>query len=878
MPEARAFIELDLNAGRMRAGLRNAQKTFKRTMSRFVGFANSAFRRIRGLFFNFRAWATIAATAFTANRFLREADKYKAAMMGLVSVALFKGIPALEAMAAAEELSADGLISIQEASLSMKNLLQRGFGLEESIGLLKRFKDAAVFGRQGSLELGQAIVSATEGLKNENSILVDNAGVTKNVSVMWKEYAAAQGLAVAKMTTAQKRQAEINGIFEETEAMVGNAAQFTKIWAGQVAALSTQAKISMAEIGTAMQGVLGELGILDTLKEKLTGVTEWFNKNKETIVEWGLLVGETFSKLPEIVKISWTAIKDIFDASWNALNDTARLAWQRILLDPTYLGNLIVGLGDFILDGISNILLSAIVGFKNLGAIIITPLVAMFDIMGKAIGTGIFNGLQDAKGHINTFVTFINNKLGTNLGLLDVQKKVVVNYAHELQKTVSATGLAIKSQWDITKEENKTAFDLVISNAEDKLKLLSLILHDPLISKNWEQSSGKAKKALNAAIDDMKGLLAGIQSTAAETGAKVMESLGTPAGAGQVPRAQKIESPLIDTDAKKKWKEHLKTISGLYKDHAEKILNSDSFTLEKKKELLAEERSAFISLGGKKEEVEKLTGQVTMELQRQRFQELIELNQTSEATMHEARMGFLQTYMESYQTSMASLKELTLRFYTDFIGWYRGAFSSAMEQLVIDGKNVKDVLHDLGMSFKRMMVRWAADYIAQKTIAYAFEKTARSTYLAGIMATQSTQLGTAVPLATAVSLYSFGANAPPAIAGMTSAATVAAGLFAPKMHEGGEVNGEGPGRGQERLRLLNRGEFVVRNDRRNLQVEVPAGGGGNTYNVNVTVNADNLDRNNVSEIGEDLAEKIVERINEMVDRGETVKSSELRVA
>ena len=34
----------------------------------------------------------------------------------------------------------------------------------------------------------------TEGLKNENSILVDNAGVTKNVAKMWEDYAKAIGV------------------------------------------------------------------------------------------------------------------------------------------------------------------------------------------------------------------------------------------------------------------------------------------------------------------------------------------------------------------------------------------------------------------------------------------------------------------------------------------------------------------------------------------------------------------------------------------------------------------------------------------------------------------------------------------------------------
>lgn len=889
MPEstANAFIELNLRSGHLRAGLRNAQNTFRRTMSRFVGFANTAFRKIRGLFFNFKAWATLAAGAFTANKFMKEADKLKAAMMGLVSIALFKGIEALEATAAASEIAADGLMSIGEASLSLKNLLARGFSLPEAILLLKRFKDAAVFGRQGSLELGQAVVSATEGLKNENSILVDNAGVTKNVSVMWKEYAAAQGLVVAKMTTAQKRLAELNGVIEETAGMVGNAALFTKTWAGQVAALSTQAKISMAEIGTAMQGVFGELGLLDALKVKLTGITDWFKDNKGTIVEWSLLIGETFSKLPEIVKIAWTAVKDITKVTWDTLIGTARLAWQRILMDPAYLGKILVRLADFVLDGISNILLSAIVGFKNLGAIIITPLVAMFDLLGTAIGKGIFNGLQKAKGHINTFITFINARLGTNLGLLDIQKQVTINFAVELQKTVAATGLAIESQWDITKKEAKTSLDLIVAGAEDKMNLLGDILHDPLITKNWEQGSKKISDLLQTATDKMKGLLNEIQATSAETSKKVMKDLATPAGAGRTPRAQDedetVFGPKFDASTAKKGQKamenYLKNLASMYKEHTTKILNSDSFTLEQKKKLIAEENTAFVSLWGSKEEASKILAQTEMELQRQKFQELIDLNQTSEATMHEARMGFLETYMEAFQTAQASMAELTFRFFTDFIGWYRGAFGSAMEQIVVDGKNAKDVVKDIGMSFKRMMVRWAADYIAQRTIAAAFEKTALAAYTAEILAAQTTQLGTAIPLATAVSLYSWGANAPPAIAGMTSAATAAAGLFAPKMHQGGLVDDSGSGRGNERLRLLQRGEFVVRNDRNNLKVEVPAGGGGgNTYNISVVINTDSLDRTNVQELGEELAEVVRERLNDAVERGEKLQASEVRAA
>jgi hypothetical protein len=75
-------------------------------------------------------------------------------------------------------------------------------------------------------------------LKNENSILVDNAGVTKNVSMMWKDYAASIGVSVGQLTKAQKIIAEVNGIQQETRFQMGDAAKYSETYAGKVAMLS----------------------------------------------------------------------------------------------------------------------------------------------------------------------------------------------------------------------------------------------------------------------------------------------------------------------------------------------------------------------------------------------------------------------------------------------------------------------------------------------------------------------------------------------------------------------------------------------------------------------------------------------------------------
>lgn len=103
----------------------------------------------------------------------RESIELNNALIGLSSIAAGVGVDVDRATEAAKTLAADGLMTVSEAATSLKNLLARGYGIEEAIDIMNRFKDSAAFGRQASLSFGQAIMGATEGLKNENSVLVN---------------------------------------------------------------------------------------------------------------------------------------------------------------------------------------------------------------------------------------------------------------------------------------------------------------------------------------------------------------------------------------------------------------------------------------------------------------------------------------------------------------------------------------------------------------------------------------------------------------------------------------------------------------------------------------------------------------------------------
>ena len=128
------------------------------------------------------AWLALAAVAVTAFRKMREAvnqgvadtNAYKDALRGLSSVADYAGV----SQGAIEEATAkvtNEFFNAEAAATSLKNLLLRGFSLDQAVNTIQRLQDSAAYGRQASLTLSDAVKSATEGLKNENSILVNGA-------------------------------------------------------------------------------------------------------------------------------------------------------------------------------------------------------------------------------------------------------------------------------------------------------------------------------------------------------------------------------------------------------------------------------------------------------------------------------------------------------------------------------------------------------------------------------------------------------------------------------------------------------------------------------------------------------------------------------
>lgn len=239
-----------------------------------------------------------AGVAIYAGKSVADASmKMENALMGLTTVARAFGESQEGATQAAIDLAKDGLMTVTEAATGLKNLLASRFNLDESIKLMNAFKDSAAFNRQAALGFGQAISGATEGIKNGNSILVDNAGITKNLSIILEEAGLSAQDLMRATTDASVRQAIFNGILKEASIFQGDAARATETLSGQVSMLGTSWFNVKAEMGKALSPLF--ITLIEAIKGAVGDLGLWVDNNREKINEWGRQAAE---KIQEVIK------------------------------------------------------------------------------------------------------------------------------------------------------------------------------------------------------------------------------------------------------------------------------------------------------------------------------------------------------------------------------------------------------------------------------------------------------------------------------------------------------------------------------------------------------------------------------------------------
>jgi hypothetical protein len=265
------------------------------------------------------AEAIVGAFVNTLQRAVKLSSDFNNALIGLSSIASAFGVNIGAARQAAVSLAQDGLMKVSETAMGLKNLLATGFGLDQAIIMMNRFKDTAAFSRQASFDFGTAVVRATEGIRLGLSTVSDAAGMTKNLGQILEENGKKASDLSRLNSDASVRQALFNGILKETAAELGNASKLLGTYSGGVSRLSTAWDMVLISVGDAITQNQTVIQLLNQLTGILIDVNgQLMNKSK-----MAMLVSDAVLILVRSLGTLATGL-DIIMTVWDAFWITVR--------------------------------------------------------------------------------------------------------------------------------------------------------------------------------------------------------------------------------------------------------------------------------------------------------------------------------------------------------------------------------------------------------------------------------------------------------------------------------------------------------------------------------------------------------------------------
>jgi hypothetical protein len=235
--------------------------------------------------------AVLGALVLELKKATKENNAFKNSLIGLQSIARGMGADVDKVTEAAKSLAADGLMGIDKAATSLKNLLSMNYTLEESIVLIKAIKDSAAFGRQAFYTFGEAVEKTTEGIKLGNSVLSDAGGTTENLSQMIVKAGYSQQDLMKASTDAGIRVAILNGFLQDAQYKLGDAAKLSNNFSGALSRAGESVNRLHRAIGEANEGSLAKL--VNWINNITTKTAEWIENNKELSGSLTMILGGT---------------------------------------------------------------------------------------------------------------------------------------------------------------------------------------------------------------------------------------------------------------------------------------------------------------------------------------------------------------------------------------------------------------------------------------------------------------------------------------------------------------------------------------------------------------------------------------------------------
>lgn len=233
--------------------------------------------------------AAFAAISAAATKFSKDSldafSKSEQGAMKLYATLSGQGINFNKADNFISKFVEDGLVELDKAQEAYANLAQMGMDTTQIETMMQVMKDSASVGRQAGYTIGDAMSTATEGMKQGLSNKTDNVGITTNLSQMEEEYKKLYGI-VGDLTQEQKNQAYVNGFLKEGNKYLGTAAKMTQTYTGSVSALSTQFNNLKVNMGSILSHVLQPI---------IQGLTIVITKINDMAKAWANVLNKMFN-------------------------------------------------------------------------------------------------------------------------------------------------------------------------------------------------------------------------------------------------------------------------------------------------------------------------------------------------------------------------------------------------------------------------------------------------------------------------------------------------------------------------------------------------------------------------------------------------------
>lgn len=533
--------------------------------------------------------ASMTALGVGVKQVTDEATKFQNTMMGLETVAS-RTVGDVQAVTqAAQDLAADGLMTVDEAAGGLKNLLASGFGLPEAIALMNGFKDSASFNRQASLDFGYAVVSATEGIKNQNSILVDNAGLTKNLSVIMKE----AGLSIDDMSKISSdagiRAQFLGGIMNNLALFTGDAERMAESFAGTQSRLGVESQKSAVALGTALQPMLME--VYQVLIPLIQKFTEFISKNPQVVQQF-IRTGLTLAALAVSTSLAGQAF-----VLFNGIMTAVRGGMIATQLSAGALGAVMLGLGILFAkatmeeSGLNKMLGATEKQSKTLGKETKDTGNAFkgFGDQGKAAGEKTKKSLEDALERIQDVKRAIQDENDEfNKQLADIEsrrKKSIDQNKKALQKENDDFN---KKQNERKKEYEKKTKDMELQN-QQRIKDLEISMAESLVvgsstyDEDFQMYQEMIEKEKDAGKDRMEELTKLYNEETAEQKKEYSE------------RTSELQAKITEDEALlRKHAEVLKSINrSVLRDEIEELVYTHKRRLDELNKQLEKEKRSY---------------------------------------------------------------------------------------------------------------------------------------------------------------------------------------------------------------------------------------------------------------------------------------------